>query len=153
MEKIFILAMVAAAMNGPASTQAATYEIVGPCDETPAYTGDFAVAQEISVGEMTESILKGLQVPYIKAGAGFSSIMNTPTNAASVEYLGATELRAYGWCYSVDGVEPAMMPDQFILQGTEHVRWWYAFSHLKDGEWLSYCEPAYTVKPALLCQK
>jgi hypothetical protein len=152
MKKYFILAMVATVAIS-ASARAATYEIVGPCDETPAYQGEFAVKEPLSVGALTELILKNLQVPYVKAGPGFSSIMNTPTNAASVEYLSATELRAYGWCYSVDGVEPALMPDQLELQGPEHVRWWYAFSHLKDGEWLSYCEPAYTVKPALLCPK
>jgi hypothetical protein len=135
------------------SATAASYEIVGPCSATPVAQGEMNVAQGTTVGDFTKTILDQQKIPYKEAGAGFSSILSTPVGAASVEYLNASELRAYGWCYSVDGVEPSLMPGEYVLQGEETIRWWYAFSHLVKGEWVSYCEPAYTVGPGTLCPK
>jgi hypothetical protein len=81
-----------------------------------------------------------------------SSILNTPTGDDSLEVISNSEMRAYGWCYEVNGAQPAVMPDKAILKGGEHVRWFYAFSHYVAGKWVSVCEPAYTVQPAALCR-
>jgi hypothetical protein len=133
------------------SAFAASYEIVGPCQAEATYKGDFPITDPISVGDMTMAILINQQIPYEGSTQGINSMMNTPTGNDAIEILSNSEVRAYGWCYEVDGVQPALMPGEYTLTGNEHVRWFYAYSVFRSGRWVSYCEPAYNVKPAPLC--
>jgi hypothetical protein len=130
---------------------ALTYEIVGPCSEKPVYEGGVP-ASGMSAGKATLQILEKNRAPYRGTEAGIHSILNTPEGDEAIEVISDREMRAYGWCYEVDGTQPNVMPDQFRLKGSEHLKWFYAFSHYKNGQWLTYCEPAYTVKPKGLCR-
>ena len=51
------------------------------------------------------------------------------------------EMKAYGWCFSVNGITPSTMPDRTPLL-TENVQivWYYAFAHYLNGAWVSMCE-------------
>jgi len=77
--------------------------------------------------------------------------LGTPTGMEAIEALSNEELRAYGWCYEVDGRQPAEMPNEVILNGSEHLKWFYAFSLSRRNVWVSYCEPAHLVRPVALC--
>jgi hypothetical protein len=90
-------------------------------------------------------------IPYIGSELGFNSILNTPVDREAIEFPAPDEIRAYGWCYEVDGRQPEGMPNEVSLKGNENLRWFYAFALHKGGEWVSYCTPAHTVKPAKLC--
>lgn len=53
------------------------------------------------------------------------------------------EIRAYGWCYSVNGVEPDRTPDQVIIpHDMSRLVWFYAYGRMVDGEWREQCVPA-----------
>lgn len=131
---------------------ALTFEIIGACSEQPAAQGIYAAAPGMNAGEVTVNILEREKIPYIGSAGGMNSIYGTPTGDEAIEVLSDSEMRAYGWCYEVDNEQPSLMPDKVTLNGNEHLKWFYAFSHYKAGEWLSYCTPAYTVKPAALCR-
>ncbi len=130
-----------------------TLSIIGPCSATPEYKSTQALLKPTTVGQFTIEFLDNNQIPYVGSEEGLNSILNTPYDKKAIEVLGENEMRAYGWCYSVDGLEPAVMPHEFELKGDETVIWWYAFSHWKAGQWLTYCTPAHSVAQPQLCPK
>ncbi len=135
----------------PLLSHALTFEVVGPCDSKPLYSGAIAIEKPLSVGAASVQIFHRESIPYVGSESGMNSILGTPTGIEAIEVVSDQELRAYGWCYEVDGRQPAEMPNEVILSGGEHLKWFYAFSLNRRNEWVSYCEPAHTVKPKALC--
>lgn len=131
---------------------AGTFELVGPCSETPVLTDTYSISESSSVGNTSVAFFEKHKIPYIGSELGFQSILNTPTDKAAIEWLGPKELRAYGWCYEVDGFQPEVMPNDLLLTGKEKVKWFFAFSHYRDGIFLSQCEPSFKVKSKKFCQ-
>lgn len=129
---------------------ALNFEIIGACSQAPLLQGQGEYADR-SVGRATIEILERNSIPFQGSEEGINSIFNTPVGSAAIEIINAREMRAYGWCYELDGIRPELMPDQVRLTGVELLRWFYAFSHYKNGDWVSYCEPAHIVRPTSLC--
>ena len=85
---------------------------------------------------------------------GLNSVFNTPVGMEALEVLSDTEMRAYGWCYSVNGVSPEVFPHQVPLNPEiKEITWTFGFAHYYRGEWITQCTPAYTIRPAFLCKK
>ena len=103
------------------------------------------------MGKASVAIFERDAIPYMGSELGFNSILNTPTDKEAIEFPAPGEIRAYGWCFEVDGRQPMGMPNEIKLNGDEHLRWFYAFALYKERKWVSYCTPAYTVKPTKLC--
>lgn len=123
----------------------------GPCDEgfvlKAKVDGDFRNA-----GELTVATLEHFGIPFQGSEEGLASVFGTPVGEAAKEILGKNEFRAYGWCYAVDGVAPGVYPHEApVTPETQTITWTYGFAHYKNGQWLSQCTPAYTVKPTKLC--
>ncbi len=148
--KIFLLALFFYSQN----TFAITYEVVGICEEKPVYQGEYKLplAQQ-SVGLTSMEIFERDKIPYIGAERGMNSILNTPIGDETIEIISREEMRVYGWCFDVDGKQPDKMADEVFLRGGEHLKWYYASSHYLRGEWLSYCDATYLVKPKKFCEK
>lgn len=133
-------------------TQAAVLEVVGPCSPVPEVLQTREIVAGTSVGAMTVTALEANHIPFHGSAEGIYSILGTPEGDGAIEVISDKKMRAYGWCYEVDGKQPDVMPDKILLQGSEHVKWFYAFSLYKDGDWRSYCEPAYKVRRKDLCR-
>lgn len=129
---------------------AATLELVGPCSPTPVLTATFTAVG--NAGEASVAVFEKHKTPFQGSPGGFASILNTPTGDDAIQVISDRELRAFGWCYEVDGLQPDVMPDKYSMINKKHLRWFYAFSLNRDGEWVSYCEPAYTVALPTLCR-
>ncbi len=125
-------------------------EFIGPCGVTPLLMANLP-GEFPHVGAATVELLERFAVDYVGTDAGLNSAFGTPTGQASMEVISAQEFRSYGWCYDVDGRVPEAYPNQVSLQGVRHVRWFFAFAHYRNGDWVSQCEPAYRVKPSFLC--
>ncbi len=98
-----------------------------------------------TVGALTDRLLRGAlsrrQIREYQGSEG--AVLSIERLRSATEEVSATEYRAYGWCYRVDGFEPAVMANQFRLTGRERlIEWWYAYAHYKDGRWLAMCEAA-----------
>lgn len=134
------------------SSHAVELKFIGPCDEN--FIMRTLVTEEFSnVGELTVATLTKFSIPFKGTHEGFNSIFNTPTGMETMEVLSDEEMRAYGWCYSVDGVAPEVYPHEApVTSETKTITWTYGFAHYYKGEWISQCTPAYKVKPAFLCQ-
>ncbi len=134
---------------------AATLTVIGPCSSTAAYSGEF-VADDLkkSVGKLSMDIFEQQKVPYIGNESGFNSILNTPTGIDAIEVLSDTKMRAYGWCYSVNEIEPDVLAgDYFLNSKDDKIVWFFAYSTYDRGQWIDYCVPSYKVKAAQFCSK
>jgi len=123
----------------------------GPCEEKPFLVGENTGAG-ITAGALSISVLEESKTEYIGSEGGINSILGSPVGMEAIEVLSDTKMRAYGWCYEIDGFGPAAMPDEIELKGTEQVRWFFAFSTYEDGVWKDYCTPSYSVKSPFICK-
>lgn len=131
---------------------AVTIRVQNPCADTYWLEHQQSFVAGTSVGGLTINTLEAYEIPYLGTAAGISAIRNTPTGSAAIERLSDSHMRAYGWCFSINGVEPDKMPDQIELTAdTDLIDWYFGFAEFKDGSWITYCTPTDTVKPDFIC--
>ncbi len=136
-----------------ATSLAVTFSVVGPCSPDSEYKGSFKTDLSENVGKISMDIFDFNQIPYIGTQDGMNSILNTPTGLDSAEIISDTKMRAYGWCYSVNGEIPNVLPSEYFFKSqSDHLVWFYAFSTYDKGAWLDYCVPSYTIKAPQFCQ-
>ncbi len=127
-------------------------KFIGPCDE------DFILKAQVSgdysnVGELTVATLKQFTIPFKGSPEGISSVFHTPTGEEALEVVSPNEMRAYGWCYSIDGISPEVYPHEApVYPHTKSIVWHYGFARYYNGQWVTQCTPAHTVKPKFLCE-
>jgi hypothetical protein len=127
-------------------------KFIGPCDE------DFILKAQVSgdysnVGELTVATLKQFKIPFKGSPEGISSVFHTPTGEEALEVVSPNEMRAYGWCYSIDGIAPEVYPHEApVYPHTKSIVWHYGFARYYNGQWVTQCTPAHTVKPKFLCE-
>ncbi len=136
----------------PLTSQAVELKFIGPCQEEFIMRTD--VNEEFdNVGDLTIETLKKFSIPHSGSPEGIVSAFETPVGDAAIEVISPEEKRFYGWCYSVDGIAPEVYPhEERITLETKSVVWTFGFAYFKNGQWLSQCTPAYTVKPDFLCK-
>lgn len=136
-----------------AAAFAINVKIYGPCSESPVFQAEENVDARTSLGAFSVQVFEKYDIPYIGSELGFNSIINTPTDRKSIEIVSKTELRAYGWCYSVDGKVPEQMPHEiFFTPESTGLVWFYSYSTYKNDQWQDdYCTPAYHVKAPQFC--
>jgi hypothetical protein len=134
------------------SAQAIELKFIGPCDEN--FIMKVAVEEDYrNVGELTIETLKKFNIPFQGTERGLASAFETPTGSDALEVISEEELRAYGWCFSVDGVAPEVYPHEVLLTAeTKSVVWHFGFARYYQGKWVTQCTPASTVRPDFLCK-
>lgn len=134
---------------------AITYEVIGPCQKEPLHSGSYNLADlTASVGATSLTIFENQQIPYIGTANGFNSIVNTPVGKDSIEVISDTKMRAYGWCYTVNGFAPDVLAGEFLFSSNDDkLVWFYAYSTYEAGQWLDYCVPSYNIKASQFCSK
>lgn len=134
------------------SAQAVELKFIGPCLE------DFIMKTEVTedfsnVGELTVATLAKYNIPFKGTAEGLASAFETPIGEAAIERVSEVELRAYGWCFAVDGEAPDLYPHQVqVSPSTKEITWTFGFARYYKGEWVTQCTPAYKIKPAFLCE-
>ena len=122
---------------------AGSFEVMDPCgSESVRFSQSLYGAQSHSVGAWSVLTLESNQIPFEGSDLGLNSIFETPMGEDALEILSRKEMRAYGWCYAVDGLVPEKLANQVFIDGnTQSVKWFFAFAHYLEGEWISQCEP------------
>lgn len=129
------------------------FDIKGPCSDKPVHSGSFKTDLNDSVGQITVDILDFHNIAYIGDSEGFSSIIGTPIGTESIEVISDTKMRAYGWCYSINGEIPDVMPHKIKFNSQDDsLSWFYAYSTYDSGKWLDYCVPAYKIRAPQFCR-
>ena len=131
--------------------EAATMKVQGPCSAEPLVAEEFPINHEETVGAFTVRVFDLLNISYLGNDQGMNSIFETPVGLEAMEVISDNEMMAYGWCYSVNGVQPGIYANEVKLQPSDEVLWWFGYAHYLNGEWLSMCSPSYERQADFLC--
>jgi hypothetical protein len=134
-------------------TVAATFEVRDPCKDQIVFSGEQKIESETSVGAFSVQVFDRDQIPYFGSELGMNSILNTPVDQTNIEFPAPKELRVYGWCFSLNGVEPVDMPDKVKMKDGDKLVWFYGYAYWKDREWKTYCSPAFEQPLQVYCEK
>ena len=133
------------------NAHAVEISFTGPC-ASETIIADEVGTKYLSVGDMTVHYLNKNHIPFDGTERGINRVFNTPIGDEALEVISDTEMRAYGWCYFVNGVEAQVFADEYQIDSTvKKVEWIYSYSHYKDGKWLTMCSLTYLLKPKFLC--
>lgn len=133
----------------------ATHFIVqDPCTNNAWLNTNVNSTRGQSVGAITLATLKAHSFPFEGSEQGIRSIRKTVTGDNALEVISDSEMRAYGWCFHVNGVEPDVYPDQILIQNeNDLIEWFFGFAHYKGGAWISTCNPTSVSRPDFICKK
>lgn len=123
---------------------------IGACSDE--YIMRTQVTEEfLHVGDLTVATLNKFNIPFKGYPEGMAEVFGLGNY---IEKISPNEFRTYGWCYKVDDSIPEVFPyEAYLSPETKAVTWFYAYSHYKNGTWLSQCTDAYKVKPKEFCDK
>ncbi len=145
--------VILAALTLASPLYAVQFAVTGACSERPLIQGDFKTDLEESVGKISLEIFDFYNVPYQGTAHGLNSIFNSATGLDAMEVLSETKMRAYGWCFSVNGVVPDVLASEtFFSKQNDYLHWFYAYSTYDQGVWTDYCVPAHTIKSQQFCK-
>ena len=134
------------------SSFALEIQFFGPCQKTPLFKTK-VLNKYSQVGELTIDVLQTNNIPYKGTESGLNSIFNTPTGLDALEVISDEEMKAYGWCYKVNSVQPEEFPNEVkITAKTLVITWFYGYAHYLRGNWIKQCAPAYEELPEFLCR-
>jgi hypothetical protein len=105
-----------------------------------------------NAGEFSISRLLANDIPFVGTEGGINSIMNTPVGDEAMEIVSDIKMRAYGWCFKVNGVEPDTFADKIEIKTNDTtVYWFFGYAEYDSGEWVTYCDPTHIHKPDFIC--
>lgn len=135
------------------SVHAVYFDVIGACSKKPLYAGKFMTDISDSVGKISLDIFDTHKIPYIGSEEGLAMIANSATGLDAMEVLSDSKMRAYGWCFSVNGVIPDALASQTYLSSqNDYISWFYAYSTYDSGIWTDYCVPSYNLKAEQFCK-
>ena len=125
------------------------FEVVGPCSTKPLHASNLLEA--LTVGEATVRTLDKHKIPYQGNERGMNTMFKLGND---MEILSDSDMRAYGWCFDIDGEVPESYADEIPLhEGMKKVRWFHGYAEMKNGQWVSQCRETAKLKPEFLCGK
>lgn len=122
---------------------AARFEVAGKKGEL-IYTHTMNVDLTKSAGLLSVDFLKLAVTEHVleKFRADEESVVSINQLENDIELVSNTEIKAWGWCFSVNGQVPDVMGDQVHLKANSDVlRWFYGYAHYLNGEWVAQCVP------------
>lgn len=89
------------------------------------------------VGDVTVEEFRQLEIPFAGDASGILSIYGM---GSDLEVLNDRVLKAWGWCFAIDGQVGDKMPDQVqVPLGAKTLKWFYAYALYDSGTWTGYC--------------
>ena len=92
---------------GTFSAQAIHFQITDQNGQS-LFKTQWSVHTPTNIGDMTIEIFNKFQIPFSGSKYGISQIYD---KGQDIEVISDTEMKAYGWCFEVDGMIPETMPD------------------------------------------
>jgi hypothetical protein len=121
------------------SSFALHFEIRGK-KQVVSFASDIKPLLPRTLGDITIDVLDKNAIAYEGSSEGLSSLMGLGND---MEVLSDQEMKAYGWCFSLDGqVLDTMSNETLVIDQQSSIVWFYAFAHFKDGHWIKQCSPS-----------
>ena len=134
------------------ASRGATLIVEDFCSANPLLDVQVEVAESMTVSDFTLQQLQSSNIAFQGAKEGINSILSSPTGMVALDVLNDQEMRAFGWCYTVDGqLSDAFMHQQPITNQSV-VRWFFAYSYYQSGVWTDFCLPATYATSLGLCR-
>lgn len=117
---------------------ALTFKVIGKNSEV-LFSSTTEVSLPQTVGQISIENFNKNQIPFV---GDIDGIINIYGIESELDLISDTDMKAYGWCYSINGI----VPEDFVhkvnvtAQETELV-WFYGYAYYKSGEWVSQCVP------------
>ena len=154
MKTLSLIVSIAVSLAFSRNVSAVTFSVVGPCSHESVYSGSFKTDLDESVGATSIDIFQAHNIPYKGSDSGMSSILDTPVGDEAIEILSDTKMRAYGWCFSINGVIPDVLSSEIsFTKQNDHLNWFFAYSTYDQGVWTDYCVPSHKIKAQQFCKK
>lgn len=117
---------------------ALTFKVIGKNSEIL-----FSSATEVSlpqtVGQISVDLFNKNQIPFV---GDIDGIVNVHGIESELDLISDTDMKAYGWCYSIDGIVPEDFVHKVSITAQDTVLvWFYGYAYYKAGEWVSQCVP------------
>jgi hypothetical protein len=130
------------------------FTITDICEDKLVLNENIEILNDVSAGDLTIYMFDQYQIPYSGNIGSITSIFNTKTGLDSYEVISDSEMKVFGWCYEIDGVQPEVIMSEVIIDPTVHknMNWFYGYAHYKEGIWLSYCTPVHKDKNDFICK-
>lgn len=126
---------------------AVTFKVVGNVKEP--VIEEQSVNAEIgeSVGSISHRMFTSFQSQIgLDYDGNESGVIRLAGLKNEIEVISDREMKAYGWCYSVNGNAPDVMPDAFLIESEKDaILWFYAYTLYLDGVWLNQCTPVIAI--------
>lgn len=137
----------------PFKSLALEFSVEEPCSGKTLYKRTLN-GFDTNVGQLTIQQLELWGVDYVGSELGIHSLQGTPYGQDALEIINRLEMRSYGWCFSVDGEIPEVLPPYFSLHDKPNakVTWFFGFAYYNAGEWVSQCEKVSELKPSFICK-
>lgn len=131
---------------------AVQFVVQAPCASAPWLNVAVNAMPGRSVGRVTVDTLTQAHLPFSGSEAGVKSIRGTVTGDAALEVISDKEMRAYGWCFLVNGKQSSAMPDKTpIYSSSDKVTWFFGYAHYLNGKWVEMCVPTHVRRPRFIC--
>lgn len=115
-------------------------EIHGPNGEV-YFSQEVEASLPKSVGAISVKVFNEYAIPFVGAERGVNELYGFGNE---LEIISKSEMKAYGWCYSVDGLISEEMADStFVTNQDSSILWFYAYAHYDKGVWTSQCQRDY----------
>jgi hypothetical protein len=143
-------AAFAASLSFPAL--AIDFVVQDPCSATAwlQTTIDFEAAK--TVGELSIEALAAHGIPFVGTAAGINAIRGSVVSDQALEVISDRRMRAYGWCYRLNGIVPDVLPDKVSPRSMQdRIEWFFAYATYDGGAWTDYCTATHLSRPAFIC--
>lgn len=136
--------IVAALLLLPIHAQAVSFAVIGAKGEVIWSTG-----QNMRVPRNVGAI----SIDFFNLGLASNKIENFDGDETEITYvndlgsdikvISENETEYFQWCFTINGFQPSSGPQETVIadQNTR-ISWYYGFSLLRQGEWVSECNPA-----------
>lgn len=122
---------------GPAA-HAVTLQVIGQKGQL-LFTGESVPSLPSNIGQISLDVFDKQKIAYDGSVDGIVALFGL---GQEIEVISKTEIKAHGWCFSIDGHVPNTMADETVVSSQDTViQWYYAYAHYKDGEWIGQCVP------------
>ncbi len=94
-----------------------------------------------TVGKISVDVFDKESIPYKGGAYVISQLFELGGRGADdIEIISESEMKAYGWCFSINGDVPNTMPDMTdVIDQNSKIVWFYAYAHYKNGAWIGQC--------------
>lgn len=128
-----------------------------PCKDEVKELISVQVLEPIQLKKLLYDLFDTYQVPYTGVENGINSLFGTPYGNSAFFMDDYSNIRSYGWCYAINGVQPSVTIDNYAVDPNQVkvIEWTFGRAKMVNGEWITYCQPVHQITDldAGICQK